>query len=101
MAEERVGRSFGRVWPELESEIAKAFRRVDVDLAELDSGPERQEKDMLAELVETVRRLERQVRSTASGSPQSRIGDRRGRPSSYVPDVVKPPNPRPPSGGEP
>jgi hypothetical protein len=98
MAIDRVDRSFGRVWPELASEIAKAFSRVNVDLAELHGEPERQEKDMLAELVDAVRRIERQGRSTVSTYPQSRIGD--GQSSDDVPDVVYGPRnlPRPSVG---
>jgi hypothetical protein len=52
--------------------IAEALSRtVDVELSDLDGEPEREVKDMLAEVVDTVRRIERVAGRIASseGAP--------------------------------
>jgi hypothetical protein len=56
----RVNDVFHLVWPDLESAIAGALSQTaDIELSEMDGKPERQVKDMLAEVVDAVRRIER------------------------------------------
>ena len=65
MPKERVDTLFRLVWPDLNAELAVARgRTADVELSKRDGEPERQVKDMVAEVVDTVRRIERSVGRT-------------------------------------
>jgi hypothetical protein len=79
MPKEKLDTLFAAMWPQLEAKVAEAMQHPD---AAVDAGPQRGVEDMVAEVVEKVRRIERATRPKPQVIDSRSLQQVRGLPAS-------------------